>query len=101
MKVYVLVHEFYGYWDNDYDVDIKSFKDERSAINYLTIWKNEILNGYLEDVNAETVEEFRSYLGDGLYTFDIEDDNWFKIDVEDTGYDILYIEEQDIMEFEI
>jgi hypothetical protein len=101
MKVYVLVHETYGYWANEYDVEIKSFKDKRSAINYLSIWKNEILNYYLEDVDAETVEEFRTYLGDSLYTFDIEDDDWFKIDVEDTGYDTLYIEEQDIMEFEL
>lgn len=101
MKVYVLVHETYAYWDNMYDVEIKSFKNERSAINYLSILKNEILNYYLEDVDAKTIEEFTAYLGDALYTFDIEDDNWFKIDVEETGYDILYIEEQDVMEFEI
>lgn len=101
MKVYILVHESYGYWDNDYDVEIKSFKDERSAINFLSIWKNEILNYYLEDVNAETIEEYRAYLGDELYTLDIEDDNWFKIDIEEMGYDILYVEEQDVMEFEL
>ena len=101
MKVYVLVHESYIYMDNDYNVDIKSFKDEKSAINYLSIFKNEILNCYLECVDAETIEEFRAYLGGELYTFDIDDDNWFKIDAEEIGYDILYIEEQDVMEFEI
>ena len=101
MKVYLLVHESYGYWDNDYYVDVKSFKDKQSAINYLTIWKNEMLNGYLEDMEVETIEEYREQLGDSLYSLDIEDDDWFKVDVEDTGYDVLYIEEQDVMEFEI
>ena len=101
MKVYLLVHESYGYLDNDYYVDVKSFKDKQSAINYLTIWKNEMLNSYLADMEVETIEEYREQLGDALYSLDIEDDDWFKIDVDETGYDVLYIEEQDIMEFKI
>ena len=101
MKVYILVHESYGYWDNDYYVDMKSFKDKQSAINYLSIWKNEMLNEYLGEIEVETIEEYREQLGDALFCLDITDDDWFKIDVDETGYDVLYIEEQDVMKFEI
>jgi hypothetical protein len=80
---------------------MKSFKDKQSAINYLTIWKNEMLNEYLEEENVKTIEEYREHLGDSLYCLDMADDDWFKIDVDETGYDVLYIEEQDIMEFEL
>ena len=103
MKVYLLVHESYSHWNGDYYVDVKSFKNKQSAINYLTIWKNEILNDYLgeETENIKTIEEYKESLGGSLYCLITTEDDWFKVDVKDAGYDILYIEEQDVMEFEL
>ena len=60
-----------------------------------------MLNEYLGEIEVETIEEYREQLGDALFCLDITDDDWFKIDVDETGYDVLYIEEQDVMEFEI
>ena len=48
MKVYTLLHETYGWWDNDYNVDIYTFKDRQSAINYLKILSEALIDDALK-----------------------------------------------------
>ncbi len=100
MKVYLLIHEVYLYWNNEYLVEIKSFKDEQSAINYLSFVKQEILNELMREKDVETVNELMNVIGDKIISFDNCDD-YFYLELEEDGYDILYIEEQDVMEFNL
>ena len=95
-KVYILVHESHSYWDNDYNVNFKTFKDKESAMNYLKIMKQEFIDNACDHENL-TVEELR----DGyIYAFEDEED-YFRIDIEEYGYDLAYIDDQDIMSFNI
>ena len=101
-KVYILVHESYAYWDNDYDVSFKTFKDKESAINYLKIMKQEFINDACDYENL-TVEELRnSFDNDDGHVYDFEDtEEYFRLDIEDYGYDCAYIDIQDVMSFNI
>ena len=101
-KVYILVHESYAYWDNEYDVNFKTFKDKESAMNYLKIMKQEFIDDACDHENL-TVEELRNaYESDDGYVYAFEDEeDYFRIDIEDYGYDCAYIDVQDVMSFNI
>ncbi len=101
-KVYLLVHETYVYLDNDYDVSFKVFDDEQSAINYLKILRDECLADICER-ESTTIENLKQEVEDGsyyIYTFEDEPE-YFKIEIEEYGYNCIYVEEQDIMTFNI
>ena len=102
MKVFVLIKERFSYYDNGTDFEIKIFKDEQSAINYLQIEKEELLLEAMKEIGANTLEELESYAEEGeiVYTFENEECNYY-IDIEDWGYDSLRIREYDVMEFKI
>jgi hypothetical protein len=101
-KVYILVHESYAYWDNDYDVNFKTFKDKESAMNYLKIMKQEFIDNACDHENL-TVEELRNaYDSDDGYVYAFEDEeDYFRLDIEEYGYDCAYISDQDVMSFNI
>ena len=112
MKVYALVKETYVYWDNDYDCTVKIFVDRESAINFLAIEKESILDevyyeikGTLEDANLPPTEKSLEQLydeGDSNYIYDFTShDDYFRIYIEEWGSETLHISEQDVMEFKI
>ena len=68
MKVYLLIHETYGYWDNDYSVDTTVFNSKQSAINYLAEVKEFLIRDALETVNCETVEGLTE--DNGVYVYE-------------------------------
>ena len=112
MKVYALIKETYVYWDNDYDCTVKIFTDRESALNYLVIEKESILDevyselkSSFEDADLPATEKGLEELyddGNSNYIYDYTDhDDYFRIYIEEWGFETLYISEQDVMEFKI
>lgn len=112
MKVYALIKETYAYWDNEYDSTVKIFTDKVSAMNYLAIEKEAILDevyheikSILEDADLPATEKGLEQLyddGNNNYVYDYTNyDDYFRICIEEWGSETLYISEQDVMEFKI
>lgn len=95
MKVYVLVHESYTWWDNDYETQVYAFKDKPSAINYLAVLREMLLDDALEHNNL-TIEDLTN--DDDYMYLDMEDDDYFIIRIEEWGSESLWIKESDVME---
>ena len=100
MKVYTLVKESYSYWDSDYNVSLKVFKDKQSAMNYLEIEKESLLQDAMKQLDVTTIEEIQALYDeeDGVYYFENSKDSYY-IEIEEWGHDCLSIEEHDVMEF--
>mgnify|MGYP003299105125 CR=1 FL=1 len=99
-KVYVLVIEYYIYWDNEHTTKTEVFSDKQSAMNYLQMLKPQSLNDICE-TTGYTIEELKQYHDEGEYVwcFDINDDDYFHVEVDEYGYDRMYIVEKPIMTF--
>ena len=109
MKVYALVKESYFYWDGDYETKIELFSNKQDAINYLNIVKE----SSLEDVYREIYDLFENnnleftetnlailaerYEDDPIYEFSNKED-YFRVYIEEWGYDEYYILEKNVME---
>lgn len=111
MKVYLLIQETYCYEDNGFYVEHWIFKDKQSAINYLSIIKESILEDIYELLDSdfdehsyERTEENLKKLYDSneylIYSYS-NDPDYFFIDIEDWGYELLKIKEENVMEFNI
>ena len=101
MKVYLLIHETYTCSDNDFYFDIKTFQSKQSAMNYLKLLKECILEEILHSLKIKNIEELE-YLfetTDIIYDYQNNNDHFF-IDIYDEGSDCLRILEQDVMNFE-
>ena len=109
MKVYLLLKETYCYNDNEFYTDQWIFKDKQSAMNYLTMLKENILeetyeclSDDLEENSFEKTEEGLQKLYDTnqylIYSYS-NDPDYFFIDIEDWGYEKLDINEENVMEF--
>jgi hypothetical protein len=92
MKVYTLIHESYGWWDNDYCTEIYTFKDRQSAINYLKILSEMLIEDALKHNNM-TLEEINND-----YDTLEQDDDYLYIRIEEWGSETLSITETDLME---
>ena len=96
MKVYVLVHESYTWWDNDYTTQVYTFKDKQSAINYLAVLRDTLLDDALEH-NDMKIEDFEN--SDDYYMYlDMEGEDFFTVRIEEWGSESLWIKESDVME---
>ena len=93
MKVYTLLHETYGWWDNDYNVDIYTFKDRQSAINYLKILSEMLIEDALKH-NDMKIEDFEN----NDYDYLDQEEDYLYIRIEEWGSDTLSIRETDLME---
>ena len=110
MKIYTLVKESYCYWNGDYDCTIELFKDKQSAMNYMKFKKEEILEDaynelgdFFENSLLEKTEYNLAILAErheDIYDFTNTAD-YFRISIEEWGYDECYILEKDIMEFKL
>ena len=107
MKVNVATKEEIDYYnsidipfeyENDYNTTVKAFEDKQSAINYLGIEKELMLQEVMEYQSCATVEELQH--SDGIIDFDNHSDHYY-INIEEWGYDYLTILEQDLMSFNI
>ena len=93
MKVYTLVHETYGWWDNEYDTTIYTFKDRQSAINYLKILSEALIDDAL-DHNNITLED----LENNDYDYFDQEEDYLYIRIEEWGSETLSITKTDLME---
>ena len=93
MKVYTLIHETYGWWDNEYDVNIYTFKDRQSAINYLKILSEMLIEDALKH-NDMTLEDLRN----NDYDYFDQEEDYLYIRIEEWGSETLSIKETDLME---
>jgi hypothetical protein len=102
MKVYVVLKQTYGYWDNDHCCEINVFKDRQSAVNFLQVLKEDILLDAMNELNVSTIKEIEELYNnnESVWSFNNEND-CFYIDIEEWGYETLDIEEHDVMEFEL
>lgn len=101
MKVYILLYESYSYYDNEATNSIKVFADKGSAIHYLDILKEQLLENALEELNLKTVQELEeSYENDSEYIYYYANEtDYYYINIEDWGTDRLSILEEDVMSF--
>lgn len=101
MRVYVLLYESYSYYDNETTNSIKVFADKGSAIHYLDVLKEQLIENALEELNFKTVQELEeSYENDSEYIYSYTNEvDYYYIDIEDWGTDTLSILEEDVMTF--
>ena len=109
MKVYALVKETYAYWEGDYETEIELFSNKQDAMNYLNIVKESSLQDVYREIhdlfeqnNLEFTETNLAILAEQyedlpIYEFSNRED-YFKVYIEEWGYDEYYILEKNIME---
>jgi hypothetical protein len=102
MKVYVVLKQTYAYWDNDHCCNMNVFKDRQSAVNFLQMLKEDILLDAMSELNVSTIKEIEELFHDNesIWGFSNEPD-YFYIEIEEWGYEMLDIEEHDVMKFEL
>lgn len=94
MQVHILVQEYLSYWDNDFTTNVYAFKDRQSAINYLKELKESTLEEIMAEYNYKSIDDLNA---DCDY-FEMEDEDWFCIRLDEYGTECLYISKQDVME---
>lgn len=101
MKVYVLLYESFSYYDNETTNSIKVFVDRDSALRYFAVFKEQLLDNAMEELNFKTVQELEdSFENDSEYIYDYRnEEDYYYIDIEDWGTDRLSILEEDVMSF--
>jgi hypothetical protein len=101
MKVYILLYESFSYYENETTNSIKVFADKASAIHYLDILKEQLIENALEELNFKTVQELEeSYENDSEYIYYYaNEDDYYYINIEEWGTDTLSILEEDVMTF--
>ena len=101
MKVYILLYESYSYYDNDVTNSIKVFADKASAIHYLDVLKEQLIENALEELNLKNLQELEeSFENDSEYIYYYRNEvDYYYIDIEDWGTDTLSILEEDVMTF--
>jgi hypothetical protein len=93
LKVYLLIHESYSYWDEDTTFKVYTFKDRASAIIYMEILSEKLIDEALE-INKDIVVNNRE---DDDYNYIEQDENSLYIAIDEWGHEYVYIEEQDVM----
>ncbi len=112
MKVYTLLKETFDYWNNCFDCNVKTFSDRESALNYLAFEKETMLNDIYDQIEdlfenamlSKTEENLEKLYdnGNSPYIYEYANDNdFFRIYIEEWGSIQLSISEQDVMEFKI
>ena len=101
MKVYILLHETFAYYNNEAGYSVKVFADKDSALRYLAILKEQLLDNAMEELGYKTVKELEDlYENDSEYIlYYRNEDDYYYIDIEDWGTDTLSILEEDVMTF--
>ena len=94
MKVYVVVQETLGWWDNDFYTNVHVFKDRQSALNFLKLLKDSTIEELMDDFNYKTIDDLNA----DCDNFDIEDEDFMSIRLDEWGSENLYITEEDVME---
>lgn len=110
-SVYVVVNESYDYW-NDYECNIEVFSVKEDALFYFKLLRdniardaaidNEIIDKdndsmSTEEVIQELVVQEEQYAG--VYVTD--DKEFFYVDIEEWGYNKIYIKKKEIMKCNI
>lgn len=94
MQVHILVQEYLSYWDNDFTTNVYAFKDRQSAINYLKELKESTLDEIMNEYDYKSIDDLNA----NCDYFEIEDEDWFCIRLDEYGTECLYISKQDVME---
>lgn len=95
-KLYLLLHESYGEFDNCYDASVCLFEKYEDGLFYL----DEIKQTIIEDYLCESDEDINYFIDNEDYCAEIDDHkNYFYIYLEEFGWDRLSLEEHDILKF--
>ena len=102
MNAYVLVHESYSYYDNEYGTEIEIFETLDSAKVYFEMIKANIIQEYLDHAELSNINIL---LENDYFYMDEEPtaqgDIYFFVDYEEYGNDRLRIYEKPIMKFNL
>jgi hypothetical protein len=93
LKVYLLIHESYSYWDEDTTFKVCAFKDKSSALVYMKVLSEKLINEALE-INGDIVVNNKE--SDDYDYIEQEEDSLY-ITIDEWGHELVYIEEQDVM----
>lgn len=97
-KVFLLLHESYGNFDDLYDSSVYLFEKYEDGLFYLDEIKQTVIEDYLRESN----EDINFFLNNDDNDYDREIDehkNYFYIYLEEFGWDRLSLEESDILKF--
>lgn len=94
MQVHILVQEYLSYWDNDFTTNVYAFKDRQSAINFLKVHKEATIDEIMDEYKYKSIDDLNA----DCDCFEIEDEDWFCIRLDEYGTECLYISKQDVME---
>ncbi len=111
-SLYIVVKETYDYWD-DYKCNIEVFSAKEDALYYFSLLRdniarnaaidNEIINNnnanniIIEEVIQELIRQEEE--NNGVYVTNNEE--YFSVDIEEWGYNKVYIEKKEIMKCDI
>lgn len=99
MDIYVLIHENYFYNRDEYGTKVIVFDSEEGAKTYLEILKDAIKEDIARTYNYDSFEEM---FNDEAFTTDVyisENDIRMFLEIEEDGFDHVYIQKQNIMNF--
>ena len=94
MKIYLLHYNEYEYNDNYFDhIYTMAFKDYESAFEYYKSERDNIIAKWLVISEDDSLEEFEQY------NYLDDEENFFKMEIDECGYSELWIQETDLLEF--
>lgn len=103
MIAYELRHTIYVWEDCDTTVKTLLFETEDDAIEYLNVKKADLIDEYCKELNIPYSEtKLREHLlstSEETYNDYCDEDTYFRIEIEEYGYDILDIEKKEILRF--
>jgi hypothetical protein len=110
-SVYVVINESYDYW-NDYECSIEVFSIKEDALDYFRLLRdntariaaidNDIIDSNNDNISAEEViRELILQEEQNLGVFVTNDKECFVVDIEEWGYNKIYIKKKEIMKCNI
>ena len=102
MNVYTIVHETYGYEDNEYGSIVEIFETLDSAKIYFEMMKSNIIREYIDYTEYQTLEEMMA--DDNFYMDEeptLDGNKYLFIDYDEYGHDRLRIYEKPVMKFNL
>ena len=106
MIAYELRHTMYIWEDCTTEVNTLLFETEEDAIEYLNIKKIDIIDEYCEHLNLQHSSNssiaLRQYIlstSEETYNDYTEEDDYFYVELEEFGHDILEITKKELLKF--
>lgn len=103
MIVYELRHTIYVWEDCDTTVNTLIFETKEDAIEYLNTKKTDLIDEYCSELNLPySINALRQHLlstSDETYNDFCDEEGYFRIEIEEYGFDKLEIEKKEVLKF--